>query len=71
MDTFYLFASKDLKKDVKIPMMPYTKIIDLSESISMSYVNGDNFAIKFEFSDKILVFYFRNIIECTKFYIYA
>jgi len=70
-DNFYLFKSKDLKKDVTYEMVPYDHLIDLSSCLSMSYVEGNNFGIKFEYVDKYLVLFFRNIIECTKFYIYG
>lgn len=70
-DNFYLFKSKDLKKDVTYEMVPYDHLIDISSCLSMSYVEGNNFGIKFEYFDKYLVLFFRNIIECTKFYIYG
>lgn len=52
-------------------MIPYERILDISNCVGMSYVEGDNFAIKLEYIDKIHVLFFRNVIECTKFYIYA
>lgn len=52
-------------------MIPYEKILDISTCISMSYIQGNNFGIKLEYFDKIDVLFFKNVIECTKFYIYA
>jgi hypothetical protein len=48
-DNFYLFHSKDLKKDVTYEMVPFDHTIDFSQCLSMSYVEGSNFAIKFEY----------------------
>ena len=70
-DHIYIFNKKNLRKDVKNLMLPYTMILDILLVKSMVLVDGKKFVIKCEYEKKTMILVFPNIIECWKFYTYV